>query len=565
MRKCFVMLAVSVLLCSSAFGAVWYVDKDNLSGVENGQTWQTAFTTIQPAIHAAASAGGGEVWVAEGVYDEQRVSLMHVPEQDTGSLMLAAEVRLYGGFVGFETARNERNAAAHETVIEGRAVHGRAPAKHVVVGADDALLDGFTITGGNANGVGDAGNGAGLFNEGVSPTVKNCKFVGNWASGWGGALFNTNQAAPTITQCAFDQNWAHEGGAGAASADHAAPTITKCSFTGNTAVQKGGALLNTSRSAAVVRESTFDANTAEWGGAVCTFDNATPALIDCTFTYNEANRGAALYTDSCPIKVTSCAFTYNAAGNNGGAAYNRGSAQSTFAACTFNRNEAWDNGGALYNTDMAAPLIVNCVFVANLAGRNGGALYNAFCTPRLTNCTIAYNNVERQTWHDQSGWAKAAGGILNDEATPTIANCIVWGNYPNAILSAQDETKPGAIIRYSDIQGGCLGEGNINLAPAFVNPLAGDYRLMKTSPCIDAGDATAAPTTDLLDVQRPQGAAPDMGAYEYNATPLGQGLACYAGPITPSAPSRHIGDLALLALAAITVVASTRRFGRATA
>ena len=35
-----------------ALAAVWYVDKDNTSGTEDGTTWATAFTTFQPAIEA---------------------------------------------------------------------------------------------------------------------------------------------------------------------------------------------------------------------------------------------------------------------------------------------------------------------------------------------------------------------------------------------------------------------------------------------------------------------------------------------------------------------------------
>ena len=63
------ILALFILLTSSfaASAAVWYVDKNNTSGAEEGASWATAFTTIQPAIDAAFYDGGGEVWVAEGV------------------------------------------------------------------------------------------------------------------------------------------------------------------------------------------------------------------------------------------------------------------------------------------------------------------------------------------------------------------------------------------------------------------------------------------------------------------------------------------------------------------
>ena len=69
------------MVASSASGTVWYVDKGNSTGNEDGTSWATAFTTIQPAIDAAFADGGGEVWVAEGVYDEQR-------ENDYGALRM---------------------------------------------------------------------------------------------------------------------------------------------------------------------------------------------------------------------------------------------------------------------------------------------------------------------------------------------------------------------------------------------------------------------------------------------------------------------------------------------
>jgi len=60
-------LVTILLLCLSfnAAATVWYVDKDN-TGAEDGTSWGTAYTTIQPAIDAAYNGGGGEVWIAEG-------------------------------------------------------------------------------------------------------------------------------------------------------------------------------------------------------------------------------------------------------------------------------------------------------------------------------------------------------------------------------------------------------------------------------------------------------------------------------------------------------------------
>jgi hypothetical protein len=63
--------------------------------------------------------------------------------------------------------------------------------------------------------------------------------------------------------------------------------------------------------------------------------------------------------------------------------------------------------------------------------------------------------------------------------------------------------------------------GSVTADPAFVNYQAngsGDYHLQSTSPAINKGIATNAPSTDFDGVSRPQGGAYDIGAYEYTGT-----------------------------------------------
>jgi len=52
-----------------------------------------------------------------------------------------------------------------------------------------------------------------------------------------------------------------------------------------------------------------------------------------------------------------------------------------------------------------------------------------------------------------------------------------------------------------------------NVDPQFANPTAHDYHLMATSPAVDA--VSTGPLLDLDGTTRPQGAAYDIGAYEY--------------------------------------------------
>jgi hypothetical protein len=80
-----------------------------------------------------------------------------------------------------------------------------------------------------------------------------------------------------------------------------------------------------------------------------------------------------------------------------------------------------------------------------------------------------------------------------------VANNLAFGNGSNIIMKVGSAT------------------GTITADPQFVNYQAngtGDYRLKSTSPAINKGTATSAPTTDISGVARPRGAAHDIGAYE---------------------------------------------------
>ncbi|HYF37815.1 MAG TPA: right-handed parallel beta-helix repeat-containing protein, partial [Prosthecobacter sp.] len=73
---------------------------------------------------------------------------------------------------------------------------------------------------------------------------------------------------------------------------------------------------------------------------------------------------------------------------------------------------------------------------------------------------------------------------------------------------------------------------NSILVDLFLALASNDYRLSKTSPATNAGTALADVPTDLLGVVRPQGPAPDIGAYEFS--PLAAWKASHTLPISTS-------------------------------
>jgi len=57
--------------------------------------------------------------------------------------------------------------------------------------------------------------------------------------------------------------------------------------------------------------------------------------------------------------------------------------------------------------------------------------------------------------------------MYNYHSSPALTNCIIWANSAG---EARNQIWGGTVVNYSCIQGGWLGEGNIDQDPLFVNP-----------------------------------------------------------------------------------------------
>ncbi len=134
-----------------------YVDQ-NASGANNGSSWADAYTNLQDALPQGTATK--HIWVAAGTYKP------HASDR-RGTFNIPTNVKLYGGFAGNETDLSERDIQANTTTLSGdlqgndNAVITDIEATrqdnsyHVVTirgNAQNVVLDGFTITGGNANG-----------------------------------------------------------------------------------------------------------------------------------------------------------------------------------------------------------------------------------------------------------------------------------------------------------------------------------------------------------------------------------------------------------------------------
>jgi parallel beta-helix repeat protein len=221
-----------------------YVDAA-ATGANNGASWEDAYTGLQPALDGAVI--GDQIWVAAGTYTPTHEFSPGDPRSAT--FQLKNGVALYGGFdpSAGDTDWEDRNWAGNVNILSGDIGIAGDPGDnsyhvfyHPMELALDgsAILDGFTVSGGNADADWPNYSGGGIFNDLSAPAVTNCTFANNSASHNGGGIYNFF-ASPKVTNCTFSSNSAGLGG-GMHNNDLAFPEVTNCTFSGNSAGLGGG-------------------------------------------------------------------------------------------------------------------------------------------------------------------------------------------------------------------------------------------------------------------------------------------------------------------------------------
>ena len=254
----------------------YYVDIDRPDDSGDGTSWATAKKHLQSALHLFYGYGGGEIeiWVAAGTYNpsyEIDGGYGDYSPDRHATFDIPSGVAVYGGFTGSEDEvdLSQRDWANNVTIlsgdIDGNDAEGdRSGNSYHVVSFhsvnENTVLDGFTITGGNADDDDEASNGGGIYNDfsnGGSPNIRNCIISGNSAANGGGGMYNNaysegmSSGSPTLTNCVISGNRAGSMGGGIYGYSkftltggwvHSAfnLTLNNCTITGNSAVFGGG-------------------------------------------------------------------------------------------------------------------------------------------------------------------------------------------------------------------------------------------------------------------------------------------------------------------------------------
>jgi subtilisin family serine protease len=269
--------------------------------------------------------------------------------------------------------------------------------------------------------------------------------------------------------------------------------------------------------------------TGSWGvgvaGAILCENGSSPTITDCIFRENTAEwDGGAIFNQYSSPVIKNCVFNANTALGNDGGAINNEYSSPVITNCTFTANSAYDWGGAVRNIYYSSPIITDCLFAGNRADDGGAMFYYFYCEPVVTNCT--FNATEARNGNS------IASDFVNDIR---IKSSIISGSGEQMWHQYSQYVN----VKYSNINGGWPGQGNIDIDPCFVaagywdsNGTAdtnddiwfeGDYHLLSQSPCINAGDPGYLPDpneTDLGGLPRVIGSRVDMGAYEFDSRPV---------------------------------------------
>ncbi|MDH4240296.1 MAG: hypothetical protein OEW48_12105 [Phycisphaerae bacterium] len=466
--KILAILFVALALCTTSLRAakIIYVDDDAIPPGD-GTTWETAFAYLQDALMVASS--GHEIRVAQGIYRPGDFVLSARPNLGREeTFQLKSGVAVKGGYAGVgESNPNDRDIELYETILSGdldvNDVEVNDPCDllteptradncyHVVSSNNcdpNAVLDGVTITGGNANGTfpNKFAFGGGIYNYQSKPTMANCTFVSNSAGWLGGGMYNS-EGSPALTNCTFIGNLAGMHGGGLFNGISSSPAVTNCTFSGNLSGGFGGGMIN--HSSPTVTNCTFSGNWAGWYGAgMCNFQG-NPTVTNCGFTGNQAEYGGGgMRNDQSSPTVTNCTFSGNLSSGNGGGMANDSNSNPTVTNCAFTNNTGYtgagitnwkssptitncrfigntaESGGAMFNSEGSSPIVMNCTFSGNSAlgphnfgGQGGGILNYLYCSPTFTNSTFSSNS------------ANYGGGIYSwFYSTLTVTNCTFTGN-----------------------------------------------------------------------------------------------------------------------------------------
>ena len=353
-----------------------------------------------------------------------------------------------------------------------------------------------------------SGNGGGGFADagGFFDVYGNLQMTSNQATGNGGLFYLSGGSRVwfddyVATGAQIMVNQAANGGAIYADGSPRVEcdgAVFGTGVNGNKATSGSGGAVYLNNSTFSADNCTFLMNQATVNGGAISAVNSTLTILSSFAAPDvraaEAANPSDLLATACNPSGECSAFHDNLADSdtnntgNGGALYlSGGSLTMTFTHLY--RNQAV-RGGAIYQTGAgAASTLENSLLYANRStGDLGGGIRSEGGAFSANHVTIADST--------------QGAGFSSNNTGSLVTNSIAWGNANGGFFNTFSPSSSCNID-----QSGFVG---LNINPKFLG--GGDYRLVTTSPAVDA--CTTGLPKDLNNLTRPIGAKYDMGAFE---------------------------------------------------
>ncbi|MCK6445727.1 MAG: hypothetical protein L6Q99_04985 [Planctomycetes bacterium] len=524
LRTIVALTSLSVPLLAQA---TWYVD---VNGTPPGTgTFANPYTSIQYAIDRPTTLSGDLLSVAMGTYFEN--------------------IDYHGKSIGIDGEYLLTTISGAPTAPTVRIASGE--------GAGTVLKD-VVLTGGGGELVGSSLCGGGLFVDGSRLILSSCHVLqcGSGVVDNGSGIY-ARSSQIDIQGCFVRQNLVNGNGAGAYFEDSTVKIIVG-EWWGNVAGDSGGAWYANGGTLWAQGFVVHDNSATNDGGGMvlqqcgATLDSVSVSNNDTTYGdggaiaaiggvltsrfltvdgnfAHDGGRGAGLSAHGSRLAIVDSTFAANVADNDhrGGGAYLE-NATGMVLRSTFDGNSASDGGGAFVTGGTVE--LVECELLDNTAQSlqagtgSGGGLHGGSARSSVFH---ANHSISGPSSNGQGGGAFGAmlerctlvantadassGSLGASFANSIVTNSISWGNLPLA-----SEVSGTNTVTYCDTESGAAGVGNFSAVPQFVSQGGGDFHLLVSSPCIDAGDPASAPD--------PNGSLPDLGAFPFGQANCGAKL-----------------------------------------
>ncbi|MGD9679345.1 MAG: T9SS type A sorting domain-containing protein [Vulcanibacillus sp.] len=337
-----------------------YVKSD---GTGDGSSWSNATQDLQGAINAESVQ---QVWVAKGIYYASEY-LPGETDDKMKSFQFKEGVHVYGNFNGDEVSINERDLLSiNMKSSQNSVLTTNSSSYHIAIFdttgyATETILDGFEITGGNADNISTPPHNFG-----------------------GGVVLSPNSI---VQNCFIHHNLA-EIGAGAVL--YKGGLIDSCYFASNTASLEGGGIAILYDG--TVENSNISNNSTQSRGAGIYVEGYTGAIKNCWITDNNSdNYGAGVYFRDVPTATIQGSYVANnTSGKSRGGIYAYNSSINIYNCSVVSNYATTGYGGGINSYSNASAIIINSVFIANTA-TIGNNIYK--CSSGCTT-DVSYSGIE---------------------------------------------------------------------------------------------------------------------------------------------------------------------------